>query len=64
MKNKNIDNIKAKAKPGFSDTWMITLQKKGDENTLKFKALEEGRDLKKPFPLTFSSHPGLGVVRG
>ena len=51
-------------KPGFTDTWQLILAKRGDENTVKLNAVDEGMDLTKPFPFTFSSHPGLGMVKG
>ena len=42
----------------------MCLLKKGDPRTCRVKAIEEGRDLRKPFPLEFSSHPGLAMMKG
>ena len=32
-------------KPGFSDTWQLVLVKRGDKNTVKLNAVDEGMDL-------------------
>ena len=50
--------------PGFLDTWQMCLLKKGDPRTCRIKAIEEGADLRKQFPLEFFSHPGLAMIRG
>ena len=50
--------------PGFLDTWQMCLLKKGDPRTCRIKAIEEGADLRKQFPLEFSSHPGLAMIKG
>jgi len=50
--------------PGFLDTWQMCLVKKDDRRACKVKAIAEGADLKKPFPLEFVSHPGLAMIKG
>ena len=42
----------------------MCLVKKGDPRACKVKAIESGADLTLPFNLEFSSHPGLGMVKG
>ena len=56
--------ILKKAEPGSSETWQMILVNKNDPMQVKIKAIEEGTDLTKPFPLSFSSHPGLGMIKG
>ena len=60
----DIEKIKECAKPGHTDTWQLVLAKRGNKNTVKLNAVDENKDLTKPFPFTFSSHPGLGMVKG
>ena len=50
--------------PGYCDTWQMVLLEKGDSRACKIRAIEEGHDLREPFPLEFSSHPGLAMIRG
>ena len=50
--------------PGCSDTWQMCLLAKGDPRACRVKAIEEGKNLKDPFPLEFSSHPGLSMIKG
>ena len=50
--------------PGYRDTWQLILVKKGHKHAIRIHAIEEGKDLRKPFPLSFSSHPGLAMLRG
>lgn len=42
----------------------MILVKKGHPQAVRVHAIEEGKDLRKPFPFTFSSHPGLAMLRG
>lgn len=49
---------------GFADTWQMCLVKKGDPHACIVKAIEEGKNLKEPFALEFSSHPGLAMTNG
>ena len=50
--------------PGFLDTYQMCLVKKGDPRACKVKAIEQGANLRKQFPLEFSSHPGLAMIKG
>ena len=50
--------------PGFADTYQMCLLKKGDHRACRIKAIEYGKNLKEPFPLEFSSHPGLAMIKG
>ena len=49
---------------GYADTWQMCLVKKGDPRACRVKAIEEGNDLRNPFSLEFSSHPGLAMIKG
>ena len=42
----------------------MCLVKKGNKNAVRITAVELGKNLAKPFPFVFSSHPGLGMIRG
>ena len=70
MENKNLSQeevtqqVRDNMGPGFSDTYQMCLVKKGHPSACKVKAIEEGADLKQKFPLEFSSHPGLAMIKG
>ena len=59
-----VDVVRKHMEPGFKDTWQLILVKKGHKQAVRVHAIEEGRDLRKPFALSFSSHPGLAMLRG
>ena len=59
------DEVRYFMGPGYIDTWLMILVKRTDPRAVKVKAIEEGQDIiKTPFPLEFSSHPGLAIILG
>ena len=59
-----VQEVRNNMTPGYLDTWQMILMKKGDPKACRIRAIEEGQDLTKPFPLEFSSHPGLAMIMG
>jgi hypothetical protein len=59
-----VAEVRKNMEPGFRDTWQLILVKKGHKQAVRVHAIEQGKDLRKPFPMSFSSHPGLAMLRG